>query len=748
MSTRKVKSWKSDTKPHERMIERSVIVRLETANEQDKSFEAVIASEHPVERWDADRGEVVQEILLTSGLEFRDGRNQLPIVDSHDRSTTRNVLGSIRNIQIQGDEVVGVPMFARDTDSQDAYHKVVDGHITDFSITADPLEIVEVSRGQTAQFGDRQITGPANVVTRWQPTDASLVAAGADIRSKVRRSYDLSKGIARAMTPEMIAMLVAKGMPSDLTDPDQIMAWVMGNLSAGEQAEVASEPIESMSPPVEEVPMENMDGEEKSPVEEVENMDGEEPEEEVEMAYDEKKMSRSHQAIQRAERARIKEINALASKASIERTVADAWINEGTSLDIVREKVIERMAANAKPSGSSVGADVRVTGSGDDKFYDAMSGGLLLRSQASSRIRTQFKVADGADDFRRMSLKRMAEEVLRRQGAKTNRFSDGEIARAAMGNRRLLEAMGIRRDYAYHTTGTFANLLMDASNKTLLAAYEEAPYTWSLWARQATSVDDFKPINRIRYSEAPDLEEVPENQDYPEAKMSDSKESYSVSKFGKAFTVSWETVVNDDLDAIARTPAMHGNAARRTQNKKVYEVLTANAVMGDNVALFGAHASGSNTSGGAASPSVSTLNDGFEAMRLQKGLNADVVLNIVPRFLIVPVNYEATALELVNSVSYNAANNNEGVRNIYGPQGPRNITVIAEPVLDASSTTNWYLAADPAQIDTVELSFLSGEESPILESDWNMDNDTYKYKIRQTFGVKAIDWRGLYRNAS
>ncbi len=206
---KKVKSFKHD-RPGARLIERAVIVREGTANEETKSFSAVIASENPVERWDETRQEVVKEILLTSGLEFRDGRNQLPIVDSHDRSTTRNVLGSIRSIQVIGDEVVGVPMFARDTDSQDAYYKVIDGHITDFSITADPLEILEVKRGQVANIQGREIAGPANVVTRWQPTDASLVAAGADVRSKVRRSYELSKGIARAMTPEAIAQLVAK----------------------------------------------------------------------------------------------------------------------------------------------------------------------------------------------------------------------------------------------------------------------------------------------------------------------------------------------------------------------------------------------------------------------------------------------------------------------------------------------------------------------------------------------------------
>jgi len=743
---KKLKSWKKDTKPHERMIERSLVIRVvgDTQGNADAvpTLSAVIASEHPVERWDEQRKEVVREILLTDGMEFRDGKNQLPIVDSHDRGTVRNVLGSIRNIQIQGDEVVGQPMFARDANSQEAMMKVIDGHINDFSITADPLEIVEIPRGKTGQFGERLIEGPANVVTRWQPTDASLVAAGADVRSKVRRSYELSKGIARAMTAEAIAKLVEKGMPSDLTDPEQIMAWVLGNLSATDATSVTSTMDE----------MEYAEGDMMPEEEVIENMDGEMTEE-VKNAKPAATKTRSldRNTVLVAERKRIKEINALGEKANIERTVVDRWISEGTSLELVREKVIERMAANATSTGTSAGADVRVTASGDDKFMAAIQDGLLMRCQTASRVQRSLvgaKPAPGSEDFGRGNLVRIAEEILRRAGVSTHRFSAPEIAKAAMGNRSMLERMGIRRDSAYHTTGSFANLLLNASNKTLLAAYEEAPYTWSLWARQATSVDDFKPINRIRFSESPDLEVVPESKEYPEGVMTDSKESYSVEKFGKMFSISWETVVNDDLDAISRIPAMHGAAARRTQNKKVYEVLTSNPLMGDGVALFGAHSSGTNTSGGAGAPAVGTLNTAFAAMRRQKGLTSDVTLNIVPRYLIVPVSYEGTALEVVNSISYNAANNNEGVRNIYGPNGPRNLVVIGEPTLDASSTTVWYLAADPGQIDTVELSFLAGEESPVLETEWKFETDTYLNKVRQTFGVKAIDWRGLFRNSA
>jgi hypothetical protein len=135
-------------------------------------------------------------------------------------------------------------------------------------------------------------------------------------------------------------------------------------------------------------------------------------------------------------------------------------------------------------------------------------------------------------------------------------------------------------------------------------------------------------------------------------------------------------------------------------------------------------------------------------MMLQKGLNSQVVLGLRPRFLIVPVALSAVAEELVSSVSYNKANNNSSVQNLYGVGGTRPLTVIVEPALDSNSSTAWYAACANTQNDTVELSFLQGEEQPQLDSEWDFDNDTYKYKVRQTFGVKAIDWRGLYKYAT
>jgi hypothetical protein len=71
--------------------------------------------------------------------------------------------------------------------------------------------------------------------------------------------------------------------------------------------------------------------------------------------------------------------------------------------------------------------------------------------------------------------------------------------------------------------------------------------------------------------------------------------------------------------------------------------------------------------------------------------------------------------QVIPTSLYIVANGNEGVQNIYGRGGVRALQVVEEAQLDGNSTSAWYLAADPSQIDTVEVSFLQGEESPVLD---------------------------------
>lgn len=701
-----------------------------------KPLRVVIATENPVQRWDEETKQVVNEVLLMDGVEFRGGRNQIPIVDSHNDKTVRNIFGSIRGIQIDhgNGELYGVPEYASDNEAQIIRSRMEEGHITDFSITAQPLETIFVPKGSayTTSRG-MLIEGPALIHKRWQPHNASICATGADEDSTVRRSYtDLNRKVIR-MDEALLSQLSAMGLPEGMTDPNQVLAWVVGKLSPQSEPESVESMAEEL--PIEEAkPVENMDGSEVKPEEK--------PLVEQSIARSAKEAGDLIKRALEADQKRRNEIQAACKLAKVERAFADELCDAGVSVNVARQRIIERMAT--QPLGSSVGADVRITESEDDKFFAAARDGLLMRASTKK----QASYAAGSEDFRYASLMDFASAFATRMGAKVERMPKREVALLAMGQPGAMNRHRVQRD-VYHSTGSFTNLLLDAANKTLLNGYEEAAVTWDVWARTAPSVPDFKNINRIRFSESPDLDMVPELHPYPESAMSDSKETYKVEKFGKMFSVSWETVINDDLDAISRVPAMHGAAARRTQNKKVYEVLTSNPTMSDTYELFSSsHASGSNVSGAAAAPSVTTLNAAFVKMRKQKGLNTNVTLNVMPKYLIVPVAYEANGMELFSSVSYNASNNNEGVRNIYGPGGSRQLILVSDPVLDASSATDWYLAADSMQTDTVELAFLQGEESPVLESEWDFAIDGYKNKVRQTFGVKAIDWRGLFRNSA
>lgn len=725
---------------------------------------AVIATENPVQRFDDESGQVVSEVLLMDGVEFRGGRSQIPIVDSHDDTTVRNILGSIQRLAVDQStgELYGVPVFASDPDAQTIQQRMNEGHITDFSITAQPLESVFIPRGHSFVTNRGvSIEGPAIIHKRWQPHNASICATGADEQSTVRRSYtDLNRKVKR-MDEALLGQLSAMGLPEGMVDPNQVLAWVVGKLTADAAEESTETPEEAVAEPAPSDPVMNMEGDHVPPAEEdkkpVENS-----------------VSRQATVVELIKRAlaadqkRRNEIQAACKLAKVERAFADELCDSRVTVEAANKRIIQHMATH--PLGSSVGSDVRVTRASEDKFVAAASDGLISRAVGRTSIKRSLyssdKPAEGHEDFKNLNLIRLATLFAERAGLPVQRMNNPEIARAVMRMSTLQGAVDVSSRYrversdlsAYHTTGNFANLLLDASNKTLLAGYEEAPYTWSLWARQANSVDDFKNINRIRFSEAPNPEEIPENKDYPEGKMSDSKETYKVAKYGESFSVSWETIVNDDLDAISRVPAMHGNAMRRFQNKKVYEVLTSNPTMGDGHSLFSSsHVSGDNTSGAAAAPSVTTLNAAFIKMMTQKGLNkadgtaSDAIINVIPKYVIVPVAYSATLLQLIASMSDpnagGSAVGNSNTLNIYGPNGMRPITPIIEPQLDANSATKWYVAADNAQIDTVELSFLSGEESPVIENEYNMRNDTYYNKIRQTFGTKAIDWRGLYLNA-
>ncbi len=69
-------------------------------------------------------------------------------------------------------------------------------------------------------------------------------------------------------------------------------------------------------------------------------------------------------------------------------------------------------------------------------------------------------------------------------------------------------------------------------------------------------------------------------------------------------------------------------------------------------------------------------------------------------------------------------------------------------VSSGSTTPVFYLAADPADIDTVEVCFLEGRNGPLVTDELDFDTSSLKIKVEHTCAAKGIDYRGLVRDTS
>jgi hypothetical protein len=72
---------------------------------------------------------------------------------------------------------------------------------------------------------------------------------------------------------------------------------------------------------------------------------------------------------------------------------------------------------------------------------------------------------------------------------------------------------------------------------------------------------------------------------------------------------------------------------------------------------------------------------------------------------------------------------------------------IIEPLLDADSTTAWYLFAEPSRIDTVEVTFLQGQETPQVRPVLSEEKLSMTYYVLQSVGAKALNHRGIQKHA-
>ncbi len=79
---------------------------------------------------------------------------------------------------------------------------------------------------------------------------------------------------------------------------------------------------------------------------------------------------------------------------------------------------------------------------------------------------------------------------------------------------------------------------------------------------------------------------VSESGEFKRGTLGESKESYKVKTYGRVVAITRQTLINDDLDAFTRIPAMYGNSIAQPESDVVWGIITANPAMADGNALF------------------------------------------------------------------------------------------------------------------------------------------------------------------
>jgi len=421
------------------------------------------------------------------------------------------------------------------------------------------------------------------------------------------------------------------------------------------------------------------------------------------------------------ERERVLGIQRIGHKLSLPEAEIEASIKGGVSLDAFRAAAIDAIA-NAP----------------------ADRGGPIMFDRQDPRIGRGSRIDAGDDssaDFRAASV----DALLVRAGvplakphpaARDVSGSVLDIARTCVSRSGRSVPVG-KEDLLKRalSTSDFPLILANSMHAAVRNGYEVEPASHRAWVRPQP-VQDFRVQNRPILGSAPALQAVVEGGEYTNGSMSDDSASYSVSKFGRIVTLTWEVLVNDNLGAFLRIQPAMGQAARRLEADTVYTLLASNPTMQDTVALFHATHGNLGTSGAF---DATILGAARALLRKQTAVGGGY-LSLVPRYLIVPVEKEMAAEALLA-----AATRSVTTVDATTPQWIANLELVVEPRLAATAI---YLAADSAQIDTCELGLL--EENfggPMITEDRSAEfrRDEFSWKVRHVIGAKFLDWRGIVK---
>jgi hypothetical protein len=405
----------------------------------------------------------------------------------------------------------------------------------------------------------------------------------------------------------------------------------------------------------------------------------------------------------------LEQARSIAVALALPESAAAEAVAQHNSLDAVRTALIKRVA-DAQPLIDARTPTVTVTRDHADGLIERMADGLAARVIPNHK-------PEAGRQYAYHRLADFARDILRERGLSTL-GSPAELLARAM-----------------HTTSDFAVLLQETFNKALFPLRTApSPITQIL---RRTTMADFRKRHILEVSDGPALEEIGEGGEVRFGTIEGRElASYRLASYAKGFAISFQTLVNDDIGALADISEKIARGARQWFTSFLVDTIIANPTLADNKAVF--HTDHGNLASTGAAPSDTTIAAARLAIRKQTDLSGNPI-GASPRFILISAALETTVDKLLATLYPTSSTQAE--------TAARGLTPLIEPRLDAKNqAAAWYLFCSPDDAPVFEYAELQGYEGPRVESRPGWNTLGTEFRVVWHLGAGAIDYRGAFKN--
>jgi hypothetical protein len=291
--------------------------------------------------------------------------------------------------------------------------------------------------------------------------------------------------------------------------------------------------------------------------------------------------------------------------------------------------------------------------------------------------------------------------------------------------------------HAAFSTIAVPGILSDVANKVLVDSFTSVEQTWRAVAKRS-SVKDFKSSPRYRLTADLKYLQVGPGGELKHGTLGEETWAMKADTFGRILGIPRQMIIDDDLGAFGELPAGLGRGAGLGLNEVFWTIFLANGAFftaGNKNYLTGADTA----------LSIDGLTKAEQTV-LDQVDDKGHPLGVQPKVLLVPTDLSAYAAQLMKSLELRepAAEQSYPVANPHAGKFEAAVsTYLKNAKFAGASAKAWYLLADPNVLPVIEVAFLDGRETPVIETA-QADFDTLGIEMRgyHDFGVSLADPRG------